>query len=480
VPGSPEVRVALAKTHHAWAVEMLRRGRVVDAQTTLRRAIADDPGSREARALLVDSLRALGDVALSEREVRALLAADPADRAALRMLAALEVQGGRLDDAAITLRRLTAAAPDDWVGWQFLSAVLTDKGDLDGGEVAAKAARKAAPDEPGALAALLHVLVKRGDFDAAEREIAAATARQPGEARHPLFLAMLREQQGRHEEAAAAASAALDLRPALPQALQLAIQAISAGLGDPQRAAAFARERAAKAKDDPMTTFVLASLESDLGRRDEALTLLAPLCDADMPLPAALTLRAVLVLETRDFAAARTVLTQGLEKYADAIDLHYLLAQAWLGDPAHSKDGEPQDPARAFAVAELRAVLKVARFHPAAANNLAWLLSRDDATRAEALELAEANVKAYPAYAPYLDTLGTVLLRLGRADQAAAAFRRALGACETERAALAKRAASKPSPVEAAKVEALTKRLERTKSETQARFDEALKASSGR
>jgi tetratricopeptide (TPR) repeat protein len=458
------VRVALAKTHHAWAVEMLRRGRVVDAQTTLRRAIADDPGSREARALLVDSLRALGDVALSEREVRALLAADPADRAALRMLAALEVQGGRLDDAAITLRRLTAAAPDDWVGWQFLSAVLTDKGDLDGGEVAAKAARKAAPDEPGALAALLHVLVKRGDFDAAEREIAAATARQPGEARHPLFLAMLREQQGRHEEAAAAASAALDLRPALPQALQLAIQAISAGLGDPQRAAAFARERAAKAKDDPMTTFVL----------------LAPLCDADMPLPAALTLRAVLVLETRDFAAARTVLTQGLEKYADAIDLHYLLAQAWLGDPAHSKDGEPQDPARAFAVAELRAVLKVARFHPAAANNLAWLLSRDDATRAEALELAEANVKAYPAYAPYLDTLGTVLLRLGRADQAAAAFRRALGACETERAALAKRAASKPSPVEAAKVEALTKRLERTKSETQARFDEALKASSGR
>jgi len=458
---------------------MLRRGRLIEAQSTLRRVVADDPSSREARALLVDSLRALGDVALSEKEVRSLLQKDPSDRAALRMLAALDVQSGRLGDAATTLRRLTDAAPEDWTAWQFLSAVLADKGDLDGADVAAKAARNAAPDEPGALAATLHVLVRRGNFDGAEKEIAAAAGRHPDEARYPLFLAMLREQQGRHEDAAAAAAQALDRKPSMPAALQIAIQAISYGLGDSPRAAVFARERVAKAKDDAAMTYQLSALEADLGRRDEALALLAPICDADMPLPPALTLRALLVLESRDFVAARAALEQGLKKYEDAPDLHYLLAQAWLGDPANVKGGEPTDLARGFAVAELRKALAVAKTHAPAMNNLAWLLAREEATRAEALELAEANVQTYPAYAPYLDTWGTVLLQLGRNDQAATAFRRALGACETDRAALAKRAAGKLSSVDAAKIESLQKRLERTRAEAQAHFDDALKASSG-
>ncbi len=480
MPGSPEVKVALAKVRQGWAVEMMRRGRLVEAQATLRRVVSDDPSSREARALLVDSLRAVGDVDLSEKEVRALLRTDPADRAALRMLAALQVEQRNLDDAAATLRRLTETDGTDWTAWQFLSAVLADKGDLDGAEVAASAARNAAPDEPGALAAMLHVLVLRGDTDGAAREIEAAAAKHPEEAQYPYFLAMLLARQGRHEEAIAAASKALDLKPSMPGALELAIHVISTGLADSDRAAEFARARVARVKDDPVMTYQLASLEAELGRRTEALALLAPICEIEMPLPAALALRGLLLLDSRDFTAARAALRKGIERYADAVDLHYLLAQSWLTDPAHVKDGQPQEPARGYAIAELRAVVAVMKSHAPARNNLAWLLSRDEATRAEALENAEAIVQRYPGYPPYLDTWGGVLLDLGRSAQAVTAFRRALGACEAERAALDKRAQAKLSLAESAKVEALRKRLERVTAEVKTHYEAALKAPPGR
>jgi tetratricopeptide (TPR) repeat protein len=480
LPGSAEVRVALAKTRQAWALDMMRRGRFVEAKATLVRAASDDPSSREVHALLADSLRFTGDVDLSEKEVRALLRADPADAAALRMLGAIEVQQGRLDAAATTLRGLVKVAADDWSAWRFLSAVLADKGELDAAETAAKAARAAAPDEPGALAALLHVLAERKDFAGAEREIAAAAQKHPEEAQYPYFLAMLCEQQGRHEDAVVAAGRALDLRPATPGALQIAVFALSSGLHDSDRAAAFARERAAKAKDDAAMTCLLAQVEADLGRRAEALALLGPVCALDAPPPYALSLRGLLLIETGDFSGARDAMKKGLAAYPDFADLHYLLSQAWLQDPANSKDGEPQEPARGFAVAELRAALATAKTHAPALNNLAWLLSRDEATRAEALACAETAVRLHPEHATYLDTWATVLARIGRNDQALAALRRALGACEAERGRIEQAAEKKMSTTEGRRIDALRERHERMTTEIKGRYEEALRASTSR
>src|SRR5205814_3621641 len=128
--------------------------------------------------------------------------------------------------------------------------------------------------------------------------------------------------------------------------------------------------------------------------------------------------------------------------------------------------------ARDFAVAELRAVLRVMKSHPPALNNLAWLLSRDEATRAEALQCAEAAVALRPDSAAYADTWGTVLMRLGRTDQAVAAFRRALGACEAEKGAIEQRAAKKQSTIEASKLESLKRRLAPVKDEATRHYDE--------
>jgi Flp pilus assembly protein TadD len=481
MPGSPDVRVAMAKVRQAWAFEMLRRGRVIEAQATLRRAAADDPSSRDVRALLADSLRYTGQVDLSEKEVRGLLHADPNDKAALRMLAAIHVQNGQLDDATVVLRHLAEVAPEDWSAWSFLSSVLADKGDLDAAEVAAKSARTAAPDEPGALAALLHVLAKRdGGRAAAEREIEAAAAKHPEESQYPYFLAILREQEGRFEEAAAAAAKSLDLRPSNPAALELAIAALSTGLKDSERAAAFARERVAKARDDRMMAYQLAQIESQTGHRDAALAVLKPICEEDMPLFPALTLRGLLLIEAHDWPAARAALTKGIEQYADGVDLHYLLAQSWLQDPASSRDGEPQDPARGFAIAELRTVVKIVTNHTTALNNLAWLLSRDEATRAEALQLADTAVRQLPSNPDYLDTLGTVLMRLGRAADAVEVFRRALGVCEDARKALDKAPAGKLSTAETARRDSQQRRLAAATAAIRLHHDEALKASGGR
>jgi len=479
-PGSAEVRVTLAKTRQAWATDMMRRGRFVEAQATLRRATTDDPESREARALLAESLRFTGEVELSEKEIRALLRADPTDRAALRMLGAIQVQQGRLDAAAATLADLVKAAPEDWAAWRFYSAVLADKGDLDGAENAARAGHNAAPDEPGALAALLYVLVLRGDAAAAEKEIASATERRPDEPQYPYFLAMLRMQQGRFEDAVAAAGKALDLRPAMPGALQVAIAALSTGLHDTERAAEFARARAAKAKDDAVTACLLAQIESDLGRRDAALAALEPTCAGDSPPPYATSLQGLLLLDAGEFEKARAALKKGIAAFAESPDLHYLLSQAWLADPSNVKDGEPQAPARDFAVNELRAVLATMKAHAPALNNLAWLLSKDEATRAEALQCAEAAVQLRPDHAPYLDTWATVLSRVGRKDQAVAALRRALGACETERGRLEQLATKKGSTAETLSLDASRRRLERVTTEVKAHYEDAIRASTSK
>jgi tetratricopeptide (TPR) repeat protein len=223
-----------------------------------------------------------------------------------------------------------------------------------------------------------------------------------------------------------------------------------------------------------------ASLEAELGRRDDALARLDAVCRTPAPLPAALALQGRLLVESGDCRGAREAMTKGIALYGDAVDLHYLLAQAWLVDPASSKDGEPEAQARDFAVSELRAVLRVMKDHPPALNNLAWLLSRDEATRAEALQCAEAAVGLRPSAAAYVDTLGTVLMRLGRTDQAVAAFRRALGACEAEKGAIERRAAKKQSTIEASRLESLKTRLAHVKDEATRHYDEALRTSSGR
>jgi tetratricopeptide (TPR) repeat protein len=480
LPGSPEVRVALAKARQSSAVELMNRGRFVEAQSALRLAASDDPSSRDVHALYADSLRLAGDVELSELEVRALLRADPSDRAALRMLGAIEVQEGRLDAAAATLRKLVAVAPDDWSAWRFLSAVLADKGDLDAAETAAKACSVAAPDEPGALAALLHVLALRGDFAGAERAIESAAAKRPDEAQYPCYLAMLRAQQGRHEDAVAAAGKSLDLRPANPAALRIAVDSLSNGLHDSERAAAFARERASKAKDDAGMTCVVAWVESELGRRTEALALLEPVCATEAPPPFAVALRGLLLLDAGDFASARAALKKGIEARPESAEFHYLLAQGWLADPTQRKGADIQEPARGLAVLELRAALRTSRSHAPAMNNLAWLLSRDEATRAEALALAEAATRKQPGHAPYLDTLATVLSRMGRDEQAVDALRRALAACEAERALLDQAAAKKQSTAGARRLDARRARLDRVTAEVKGRLDEALRASTTR
>jgi tetratricopeptide (TPR) repeat protein len=174
------------------------------------------------------------------------------------------------------------------------------------------------------------------------------------------------------------------------------------------------------------------------------------------------------------------MLRKGLEIYTDAVDLHYLLAQSWLSDPAGIKDGEVVEPARGYAIAELRAVLGVVKTHAPAMNNLAWLLSGAEATRPEAIELAEKMVRMYPNYAPYLDTQGVALMRHGRAGDAVKAFRQALGACETERAAIDKMTSRKLSAAESARADVLRRRLERTLGEVKAHYDEALKVTSPR
>ncbi len=480
VPESLEVRAALAKTRSSHALDLLRRGRHLEAQAALRRATGDDPDAMVPRAMLAESLRMTGDVDLSEKEIRALLHREPTDPTALRLLAAVEYARGRTADAARTLQALADVTPEDWTAWAFLSEARATAADLDGAELAAQRAREAAPGEPRALAPLLHVLVLRGDFAAAEREIESAAAGDPTEAQFPYFLAILRSLQGRPSDVVSAAARALDAQPSMSDAVQLAVHALREGMGDPARARAFAKERAAGAPDSGAIAYLHGWLEAQAGDGAAALGALRAHTQADAPFLPAVALAAVLLMDQGDPPAAREVLRRGLESNPEAAELHYLLAQSYLAEPGAVQGGEVQEPSRGLAVAALRTSCSLAQGHAPSLNNLAYLLADDETTRGEALELAEAAVRIRPTYAPYLDTCGVVLVRLGRHEPAAELFRRALGALEEERAELDRSAALPTARAEPRRIDRLRRRLDATTAEVRAHYDAALREAGGR
>jgi tetratricopeptide (TPR) repeat protein len=291
---------------------------------------------------------------------------------------------------------------------------------------------------------------------------------------------MLRNIEARHEEAVAAAAQALDLKPDLVEALRVAVVSLQFGLADPERAAQFAQSRAARAPEVPAMAFVHASLAAHVGDRAAALASVRHFAQADPPHLPSVSLGALLCIEAGDHAGARDLLRRGIDAVPEATELHHLLAQAYLCDPSTTKDGEPQEPARGLAIAELRTAVRLLPSHAPSLNNLAWLLARDDATRAEALAFAEAAVKAQPANPAYLDTNAAILVRIGRADKAVALLRAALGALETQRKALAPAPAAEVSAAQRRRTEDLARRLEATTAQVRDRYEQALRLSGGR
>ncbi len=480
-PASADVRDLLARTRYALARDLARRGRLREATATLRGAVDLDPDAREPRAALADLLSFTGETELGESEVRAMLRRTPDDLVARRMLAAALARRGAHEDAVRELQRVLDADAADWTAWGALSASELALRRVEAAEKAARRAREAAPDEPASLAPLLHVLVSDGRVPAAVGEIDGAIAAHPRDGLYHLMRAMLHARAGEHEGTVAEAGRALDLAPAMSAAARLGVDALRFGIGDVPRALAFARERLRAAPDEPDLRYLVASLESQSGDGAAALATLEPLVadDVEHPYAPALSLAVLLRVESGATAPARHLAERGLADNPENVNLQFLVAQSHLVDAAALGDPELHGPQRGVVVRALERVLELAPQHHTARNALAYVLSSDEATCAQALELAQRAVEEAPGHAPYADTLALVQLRLGRADDALATLRRALDTITRARDALRREQSELGARADPFQVRLRTGRLDAQEAEIRARLDEALRASRG-
>jgi tetratricopeptide (TPR) repeat protein len=123
--------------------------------------------------------------------------------------------------------------------------------------------------------------------------------------------------------------------------------------------------------------------------------------------PEILTARARLYAQSNDLPRAYSLLEKGMQQYPDSVELRYAAASVY----------EDQGQVRE-ALHELALVLKARPDDPAAMNALGFTLADHDKQLGKARKLIERAHDAAPRNAAILDSLGWVLYRQGRTDQA--------------------------------------------------------------
>jgi len=474
VPESEPARDALSRARFARAGELARVGRVRAARALLEASIQDQPTATAPRLALADVLRMTGAADLSESQVRSMLDRDPDDTLARRMLATALARRGAMTEAAHQLLRVTEDEPDDWTGWAALSAAYLEIGDAQKAEAAATRCRDVAPLEPAALAPALQVLVTTNRTDEAAARVDAAIAAAADEPVYHLMRAMLHARAEEHRAAVAAASAALDLAPGMSSAAQLAVQALRFGLGDSDGALVFAKERAARAPEVVDLAYIVGWLEAQRGNAAGALAALRPLADAEPPHQGALASCAIVLMEQRETAKVRALLDRGLAVNPENANFHFMRAQAVLLDAMAVGDAEVEGAARGVAVQSLRRVIELVPWHHTARNNLAFVLSSEPSTLAEALEHSERAVREAPGHAPYADTLGTIQMKLGRVDDAIVTFEAAFDVIQDARDRLAADSDVPVARSEPDRMLRMRQRLDRQEADVRRHYEDAV------
>lgn len=238
------------------AVRLAAVGRHLEAEETLRKALAAAPDLVEAHENLGAVLHRLGRYDEAAAAYRAALARDPARRGARMGEGLAHLSAGRAETAAAAFAAVLAEEPNDaealvhlgWArlrgdslaaageafrlaadldpaasgGWLGLALVLDRRGAVDAAAAAAARAVEAAPSDYVALYHLGRIERAAGRPAAARAALERAAAAAPGRPEAPTLLARLLADDGAWSEAESAAGAAEAAAPldAAPPALR--------------------------------------------------------------------------------------------------------------------------------------------------------------------------------------------------------------------------------------------------------------------
>jgi tetratricopeptide (TPR) repeat protein len=338
----------------AGRIDMMQ-GRLDSAEAQVDEALKLKPGDVDASMLKIALALQKRQLVQAQQLVEKLAAAHPNSLSTLLMRIKVYLSTNRADQAEADIDRILRAAPDMPVVRYYKSIVLARHGDPKAAwDIAHSLPKEFVQTDPNAVLNIASMAVAAGYMDSAASLLNVAVFRFPYLMDARLLLADLRLRQNSPQHAANVMQLVQDSQ-------------------DPRVLIVFAR--IAMAKKDPATArkYIERALDSGGGEELRALD------------------KALALKSIADYLARNP--NNMLAKKQQALLL------LGFGELSRAKALYEQlvrdDPKDALAL-----------------NNLAWLVVQEDPRRA--LGLAQSAVKANPALATYLDTLGT--MQLNRSD----------------------------------------------------------------
>ena len=415
----PQLLPMLAELHE-------RQRQWADAASAYERAIERTPKNLELRTRLAAVLLSDGGDTQIGRALdllQQLRLESPADLRVLYLLAQAQREAGKLDDAEATARQLMAVAPGSPTGAYVLGLVLGQKQQYRGvvetlepvvGASNSTYASGAGGDLFPALLQLGFAYLELGDADRALSIFERAQKMSPGDPTVELYLVETQLAARRYAEAAALARKLRSSQPGDQHLLRLEAEALrQSGKGD--EGTALLSDALARRPDDVASYTALAEFETARQRYDAALAVLARAAEK-FPGDISVSFVAGSVYERQKrFADAEQKFRDVLAKdplHAPTLNyLGYMLADR----------GERLDEA----VGYIKRALAADPYNGAYFDSLGWAYFRQNK-----LDLADENLSKAAAQrgrdSAIQEHYGDVLFKLGRYQDAASAWQRAL------------------------------------------------------
>jgi tetratricopeptide (TPR) repeat protein len=463
-----------AYQHYIQAQLFSNEGRAEEAAEELRHALASDGASAYLRTRLAEELLALGRVDEAREEVEAALHLDPQFAEAYVDLARVKLRVGDVNGAEVALHRAIAIDRTCEDAYITLVTIYHERGLESRVEETWQKLVRAVPGSAQAHHALGHAALARDDDRAGEASLQRALELDPSLQDARVELAQLYQGEGRFREAAAQLREAYD-RSGEPKLAELLVRLqMTAGREDEarelvdrlddeasggerklfvgwlrlaakqaDRALAVAEELLKKSESSPARLLAGAALETD-GHTDEALAQLRKIGPASSEFSSAQERIGRLLRDSGRYREAAELLGRAIAQVAGGggDTLQELLAEVHerageggaavrLLEGAVAKRPQSATLTLALAAAYQRAgqwergvqlvregVLKRDPDSAAALNFIGYALAEEGVRLDEAKKLLERALALRPSSGEISDSLGWLMVKLGRLDQA--------------------------------------------------------------
>jgi tetratricopeptide (TPR) repeat protein len=386
----------------------LREGKIAEAEALVAEVLAIDASNAEALLIRGSIAADRQDYEGAIADLRTILRDQPESVPALTLLAKAYLGNGEPQLAIETYRTLVTVDPANGVARVALAEQLRAAGQREEALRELEAALKVSPDLLPALKGKAIMMIEQGNLAIAESIGKALLERTDGIDSGHVVLGAAAMQKKDYPAAIASLTAALRSEPKLEEALSLLTQAYEAA-GQREEAARYLVEAVTRDPADGAALVLLADVQYNLGRQDEAEKSLrqAIAARADWPVPY-LKLGS-LYEKTGRLPQALKAFQEGVVRAPGSAELllRSALTQEALADYEGARKG-------------YEAVLKKRPQDLVASNNLAALIAdvwpKDTTLMDQARRLAEAFRNSNDPF--LLDTLGWIQLRLGNVADA--------------------------------------------------------------